>query len=523
MPTVSAPLTPSTLDEAQARAVQALRRWHLSGEEDVTLFEGFSLGATCRLDLSEGVVRLFRQAAKGLDPAEPGFLDDGTVALYGPEPERSLTWYRGDWKARAFRLFYRAAGLRGRAGGKGVLVLGSPSNRPLWEYWLDGRPGSEGLRLDFALRFPPGARNARRAVLRGSRMFDPAPASLTSAQRTRVEEIGRRLAALTREPSWRRLFEVAGRDYSGLFEREQLAVFSRKLEALAVKALSFERGFLEARPDLVLLPQDGSSEARLLVALGRKHGVPVWLLNHGFPYHYSFERHAIWGDRDVDRILAWSEADAENYVRTGIDRARVRPVGIPAFEDLPRAAHSPLRRVAGAEVLALAYSRSAAVAHFLEENEERHFTGIARLLDRLGARKLLFKVHPGRDYVEPYRRMAAKLGLRLPVEFYCDESFTGLVRRADAVIGPLSTAIFESLLLGKDYFLFHLDLCDLPPPFELSNSFVAADAAALERNLVSGNPVPRSVLRDFCGLREGDEPGASCRRVFDELSRALLA
>ena len=518
-------MSPQTqaLIEAQKQTVHALRHWHVKDEEDLTVFEGFSLAKLCLLDLGLAAVRLFHRAALGFDPDGADFFADGTEEKYGPVPEISLDWRRTDGKARAFRRFHRLARAGRRpAPAKSALVIGASSNRVLWRYWLKHRD-ELALRLDFSLRNPPGLLNGVKAALAGARLFDPEPAPLTSAQARRVAAIRAALDDYRRTPPFRALFAREGKDLSGLFCRDALVPFSAKLEGLAVKCLAFERAFLANKPDLLLIPEDASSDMRLLSALARKHGVPVWYLAHGFlGGGYTFDEMITCGELDADRVLAWGPVDRENFLRAGVPEERIEVVGFPAFDPFfPLPAPRPLKTVRGATLLALAYVRPMDTTRYVDDGEERFFLETARVADRLGAAELLVKLHPGRARMDFYGRLATRLNLKCGLKFLQDEPFLNVLDRADAVIGPISTAVFETILKGKDYFLVQPDPNDIPPPFELKNAFVAKDYDELERNLAQPRPVPReTVLRDFCGISGSEQPWHFTRRLLEKMAAA---
>jgi hypothetical protein len=260
-----------------------------------------------------------------------------------------------------------------------------------------------------------------------------------------------------------------------------------------------------------------------MLALGKKQGTPVWLLEHGFPsVGYTTDEVLICGDLDADRILAWGETDKRNYLALGVPGTRLQVCGSPGFDRfLPAPPARPLPEVRGASILVLGQLRIWSSTLYYDGCEERQFLETAGLLRRLGAARILFKVHPGLARPEFYQGLLGRLPQGCPVEFYKDENFLDVLAKADAAVGPASTAIFETLLSGKDYFLYHMSPGDVPPPFAASNAFVARDAAGLERNLLERRPVPRGVLKDFCGIAGGEPPDHFSRRVCETISAAV--
>ncbi|MBI3553502.1 MAG: hypothetical protein HY077_13485 [Elusimicrobia bacterium] len=513
----------SSLRLAQLQGADVLRRWHSSGAEDLSIFEEFSLASLSRMEIGIPLSRLFHAAALGRDPESRDFLKDGQDEKYGPIPELSLNWRRTDARARAFRLAHRLIHAVSRpAPARTVLFLGASSNRRLWDYWFDHR-GSLPFRFDFALRYPPGLSNGLRAAGLGSRLFDPEPRPLTPDQLARLARMRAKLAGLSARPDWRGLFSFEGRDFSGLFEKMILAPFAAKLEQLAVKCLAFQSELLAKAPDLILLPEISSPDLRLLLALARKHRIPAWHLEHGFPGSgYTLEENLCWGDHEADLTLCWSEGDRRNYLKAGVPAERLEVTGPPAFDAFfPAGPALPLRSVEGATVLVLSYVRFFGTTEFVNDNEERFFTDTGQLLDRLGARKIIYKLHSGIAHLDFYRRLEAGLKLRCPIELHQGGNFQDMLGAADAVIGPVTTGVFETMLRGKDYFLVHYDPSDIPPPFERINEFVAKNSSELEKNLREGRPVPRDrALAEFCGIDGTEQPWHFTKKLFAKLSAA---
>jgi hypothetical protein len=515
------------LDEAliaaQKKAAAALRGWPIAAGRDLTDFEGFSLAGAFRFDLAIPLADLFRQAALGRDPRYGGFLEDDGKKMFSPLPDFSLDWRRDDLKARALRAFCALARAVPRSK-KAVLVLGSPSNRPLWPYWAP-RAEELGFGLDFALGRPPGLRNALASLRRGARVFDPAPTVLSADQTRRLARMRAELTELSALSAWRGLFHCDGHDFADEFTRSLFMPFLSRLEGMAAKCLAYEKALLLNLPSLVLLPEDSSSDARLLLTLGKKHGVPVWLLEHGFPSAgYTTDEVLICGDLDADRILAWGETDKGNYRKLGVPEERLEVAGSPGFDRfLPAPPPRPLTQVGGSAILVLGQLRIWSSTLYYEGCEERQFLETAGLLRRLGAARILFKVHPGLARAEYFRGLAERLPPGCPIDFYKDENFHDVLAQADAAVGPASTAIFETMLRGKDYFLFHLSPGEIPPPLSTSNDFVARDAAALESNLRERRPVPRQALREFCGIEGGERPDHFSRRVCERISAEISA
>lgn len=513
-----------TLHAAERQAIDAMRRWHFADGEDVTVLGGLSLGRLWRYGLSLPVMTMFRQAARGAAPDSPRLWDDGTSLMYRPERVESARARREDPKAAAFRVLHRALALPARRPRRRALVMGSPSNRGLWREWLDS-PRRGDLALDFFLAQPPGLPLALRASLAGARAFDPAPAELAAAERRRLDEIRESVAALPRRAEWRALMTFRGVDLSDAFAGRLLTPFLDELEDLARKRAAFAAELDRLAPSLLLLPQESSADALILIHLARERAIPYWFLNHGFPgAGYRFEQAPHCGDLSADRVLAWGPGDRENYLRAGVDEKKILIAGNPAFDAmLPASTPRPFRGTRDASVLVVAQGNAAGIrAAYFDDAIERFFLDVVGLLDRLGAARVIYKLHPGRSRREFYEALLRRARPSCVVEILQEESFRSVLDRADWVVGPSSTVIFETLLSGKDYFFFNNDPLVSPAPFGIENSYVAKTADELERNLAANNPVPREkILREFCGLTGTENGRPAARKVLDLIEAEL--
>jgi hypothetical protein len=500
--------TPSSFQLAHQKACRVLSEWHSPAGKDVTLFKGFSLGRLYRVGLVWPLVQIFRQAAKGLNPNSEEFLNDDTQKKYRPIREHVIQFYNRGLKSYALKYLYSWVRFwkRGHPG-RSILVIGSHSTKILWEYWLAHRLERGSSHLDFMLGFSPGPKNGLRAILHGAQLFDPRPRPLTTEQRQEILRIKSEVARLKESTEWRSLFNWEGYNLSNVFDKTCLRAFLDNTETLATKCISYESEFKRLKPELILVPEQHTVDVIILLVLAKKYGARSFFLNHGFPgYSYDHKEQFLMGESIADRTLAWGPQDKENHIRANVPENSLDIVGNPFFDRFfPLKKYVPFRTLSGSTALVLNYARPYGTVDFFEENEERHFIEIVQLLDSLGIRKIVFKLHPGLPRMDFYQQLLEGLHCRCEVIIIQNEPFIDEVEKVDFVIGPISTAIFETLLSGKDYFLVHYDPCDLPPPFELNNSYVAKNVEELQKNICDGNAVSRrKVLNDFLGLR-GDE------------------
>ena len=146
---------------------------------------------------------------------------------------------------------------------------------------------------------------------------------------------------------------------------------------------------------------------------------------------------------------------------------------------------------------------------------EEYLIRLTEGLRALGAREIRFKVHPGMTMRAYFERLVRERDLG--VEVYKDEDLRSLILWSDLVVGPISTAVLEVLLLGREYYCIDREglgweACPafaggssrIHPSVEEALNAICFRESAPER----GDPV-----ESVCGIR----PGATPRDVLDPL------
>ncbi len=92
-----------------------------------------------------------------------------------------------------------------------------------------------------------------------------------------------------------------------------------------------ERHLARVRPAAVILDEDATPHARIVVAAARRHGAATWVVQHGAPFlRFGFAPLA------ADRACVWGEAAARQLQRWGVAPSRIERTGSPWHDGLRR-------------------------------------------------------------------------------------------------------------------------------------------------------------------------------------------
>jgi hypothetical protein len=210
-----------------------------------------------------------------------------------------------------------------------------------------------------------------------------------------------------------------------------------RLDAAVRRAL--DRG----PPDVVVLDEDATAPARVVIAAAREAGLPTVVIQHGAPFiRFGFsgpaaDWHLVWGPTTTRQLAGWGWP-ADRIVHVGSPRlGGVRPhapIGrptalllttVPARDDRPDSTAFHLTRRTHADMLRCAFEA-------------------VRLL---GGHDVLVRLHPRSADSSDLRRMTAEYA-GYDVRFSRDEPLEACVRRASWGLSCASSAGIEAAAMG---------------------------------------------------------------------------
>jgi hypothetical protein len=278
-----------------------------------------------------------------------------------------------------------------------------------------------------------------------------------------------------------------------------------------------------SKPDLVILSAD-RYENYILIAQAAKHlNVKTSLIGHGLVGsgalgYYTGRFHLF------DYGLAFGQVDVNNYLSCGLSKERIYITSFPYFERflplVPTTDHNYKR------VLLLIPDTINVCAADKIDSDYRFFDEIHNLMEELNIEVIGIKAKHQFQYrnlgitedVLKIKDNAIPLLSNFP---FCDA-----VNNADFVIGPASTALIETNLLGKDYYLFQHTAFHkyspsiLPSLFDFVNA--SFDIVQLRKNIQNRQPYKEGCsINDLIDL-EGVKTKEDLYHKFESGIQAVL-
>ncbi|MFA6030785.1 MAG: hypothetical protein WC969_13085 [Elusimicrobiota bacterium] len=299
------------------------------------------------------------------------------------------------------------------------------------------------------------------------------------------------------------------------------AWFADMLPALAWGWLRLQARWERSRPALLVLPFDGPSLQFFLQTLARRDGVPSVMFLHGLPFHYRLD--AEHGKSST--FLVWGP-EQERIYREGSARLergpRIERTGNPHFDLMTAPRRSaPFRRLLA---LSCPVNMLSPLARTIDP--ERYALETLSAAADSGEWEISFKIHPS-ESLERYRRL---LGRRFPkVRILKAESVAQLILESDLVVGPVSTALIEAMLLRRAVFCVNLTRTPFPPPCDGRwGILLANDPSSLRERLRSFLKDPGKVQEEALAGQEraldafvGPRDGRSTERFLVRLRAEL--
>ncbi len=236
----------------------------------------------------------------------------------------------------------------------------------------------------------------------------------------------------------------------------------------------------------------------------RRLGKPVFLCIHGLPARFDWW---IRGEHPIDYIVVWGEAMKRRIVATGRDPATVLTSGHPTYSGRPfLPITSKLDRV-----LVLGFPQNGAplldTPHYHDRSLALDYVWrVQATLKQLGVTRARLRPHPS-ESTAWYRSQIDPSFFELDEVQVCAES----LKASTLVIGPTSTVLLDSLVLGINYVTFWPAFRHYNPtgdvafdpdlPFDGSDARfpVARDETQLLRLLRKRATVDGRALTDYIG------------------------
>lgn len=380
---------------------------------------------------------------------------------------------------------------------------------------LNGLPlirGFEGSRLFplFLARWFPDKKKlgfVASSIARGILLGDAPLASLDASDHAELASIRRRL-----ENSWRSPVNDQD-DEMRLFIRSHILEQGR-LETMANNVKFAEAIIDRYRPSALLTDGQQGALSVIFLKLARKRSIPTAVTWHGI--HLQDYKLEIFGtdpraEGCADFCFTWGEVH-ENWLRAvGAKTTPIR-TGNAIIHNLADRLSPDAR---GGNALLLQYAVPFCDVASLYANEYAFFVEGVRMLNALGFKRVVVKLHPGPMKVDFHQKIADYFGL--DCEIHREGSFEKFLEDADIVVGPpFSGAMLEAIAAGKPYYPVFLSPTMQNPEHIESINYYRSLPELL--SALQGRPPrdQREILNSFTSIDDIPDPVA---RVWEALER----
>jgi hypothetical protein len=344
------------------------------------------------------------------------------------------------------------------------------------------------------------------------------PAGAAGAATSGLDELLRE-----RAPELREGFAVRGVDLLDLLEprlRELVAEYATWIDA---RAPALRRDLRRARVGAVLVPFDGPPEARLLVRVAQREGIPTVVINDG----WKGDDHSAEG-MTADYALAWSPEIAKRYFSRRSQSGAAIVTGDPRADEGGWPAKTVRHGEAIERLLIGSFTFSPVDLNCGRSDPERFMAEVLegiRRSHRARDAAIVVKLHPA-DRPGTYAGVLPRFA-DLQIEVVTEGDVVALFREADAYVTTYSTSLLEAAAAGVPFAYYRVNDQRLHPPF-------SDDPLMAERTAGAPGELARLLDDpDFCDLGEeararawverhlGPRDGGNAARVAAALEDAL--
>jgi hypothetical protein len=322
---------------------------------------------------------------------------------------------------------------------------------PLFERYLE-RYEELGFRLIFPVTSIPPRSLMLEMIRKGTIPFYNRGSRGKEVIRKAVGKIRKNLESLMESPEWKDMWTIEGIDFSPVFSKIIGSVVLNDIEEMAVFAAGCGKEFERRGVDSIVLPSDRARVHRVLLEVARSKGVETFYFEHGLTKYQPVS--SLNGKSGlVKRVICWGEKDRNALKALGIDSKRLVSFTPPFLADyIP-----PLSKHKGNinKVLLLEHCYTKDHINGITYAGEEFLLKLCRGLTEMGVKEIRFKVHPGMTIQAYFQRLIERQDLE--VEVFKNEDLRSLILWSDLVIGPISTAVLEVILLGREYYCVDLE------------------------------------------------------------------
>ncbi len=524
---------------------ERVRGWYYEGMRDVSECEGISLGASFQLEFSQYFAYAYRygvsfvRAVMELEPASiSAYLLPHGDQLYventmkrlvlvqvarhfglpleehdsgGPEMDQRLpevvyrdTCRLGPGKRVFFRMVSATGRLVDRIRKSRPEVMIYPEGHffdPLFERYIE-RIGELGFRVIFPVMSKPPRHLLLRMIRRGTIPFYPREPNNKSQVRLTADRIREGLNVLFRTEEWKRSWEIEGVDFSGLFA----GIIEQSMDRGLYDTARFTSACMvevNARHiTAMVLPNDCARSVRILLEIARLKGIETFYFEHGMR-KYRLPSADRTGRAPVDWMICWGERDRSAYTRMGADERRLIRFTPPFL-----ARYLPPRPIHNGDiqkVLILEHCCTKDHVNGLSYRGSELLVELYGVLKSRGVSEVRLKIHPGMTIKAYFERLLSRYDMDMKV--FMNEDLIELILWSDLVIGPISTAAIEVLLLGRNYCCLDLEGLEWQGKSAFDGERLRIretvdEAVAAIGEQIDG-PGRDMLLRSICGIETG--------------------
>jgi len=244
-------------------------------------------------------------------------------------------------------------------------------------------------------------------------------------------------------------------------------------------------------PDLVLLSAEGSESYILMGQAAKNMGFKTAFMPHGGISGWRYKQYRIGRAAVFDYCIGFSRLDAQIYIDQGVKKDRVVRSQFPYYERFIPLKEPRNRSCKTALILPLDIPNISPYMNLRKIHE--YIENVIELLIKMNIKPVGLKAR--NSFVFKHMNIdgdSLKIcNLEIPL-LSGYSSFPEASAKADIIIGPISTALIEANLMGKDYFaysdsLFHDKVPSIPSAlFRFIN--VACSIDELRENIRNRKP-----------------------------------